>query len=89
MNVKLKHMNEQEIKKELVKQIELDLTIKGEILKSQDLITDYDVKTDVENISVAEDGVLEYDVVITQKIIPKRSLENVVIDFKISPSSEF
>jgi hypothetical protein len=29
---------EQEIKKELVNKIELDLTIKGEILKSQDLI---------------------------------------------------
>ena len=31
-------MNEQEIKRKLLKQIELDLSIKGEILKSQDLI---------------------------------------------------
>lgn len=67
----------------------MDLTIKGEILKSQDLINDYDVKTDIENLSVAEDGVLEYDVIITQNIIPKKPLENIVIDFKISPSSEF
>lgn len=82
-------MNEQEIKKELIKQIELDLTIKGEVLKSQDLINDYNVKTDIENISVGEDGVLEYDVVITQSINPKKSLENIIIDFKITPSSEF
>lgn len=82
-------MNEQEIKKELIKQIELDLTIKGEVLKSQDLINDYNVKTDIENISVDEDGVLEYDVVITQSINPKKSLENIIIDFKITPSSEF
>ena len=82
-------MNEQEIKKELIKQIELDLTIKGEVLKSQDLINDYNVKTDIENISVDEDGVLEYDVVITQSINLKKSLENIIIDFKITPSSEF
>jgi hypothetical protein len=80
---------EQERKKELVKQIELDLTIKGEILKSQDLISDYEVKTNIENLSIATDGVLEYDVHITQKLIPKKSLEYVNIDFKISPSSEF
>jgi hypothetical protein len=80
---------DQEIKKEMIKQIELDLTIKGEILKSQDLISDYEVKTDIENLSVAPDGVLEYDVHITQKLIPKKSVEYVNIDFKISPSSEF
>jgi hypothetical protein len=76
----------QEFKKELIKQIELDLTIKGEILKSQGLISDYEVKTDIENLSVAPDGVLEYDVNITQKLIPKKSVEYVNIDFKILPS---
>ena len=80
---------EQEIKKELVKQIQLDLTIKNEILKSQGLITDYQVKTDIENISVAPDGIIEYDVHITQKIVPKQSLEYVNISIKNLPSGEF
>jgi hypothetical protein len=75
-------VNEQEIKKELVKQSQLDLTIIGEYLKSQDLISDYDVKASVENLAVAKDGVLEFDVVITQTITPKIALENVVADFK-------
>lgn len=65
------------------------LTIKSKILKSQDLITDYDINKDIENLSVAEDGVLEYDVVITQNIIPKRCLGNIIINFKISPINEF
>ncbi len=82
-------MDQQEIKKELVKYIELDLNLKGEFLKSQGLISDYEIKTDIKNLSVAPDGVLEYDVNITQKIIPIRSLEYVNIDIKISPSSEF
>jgi len=75
-------MEEQE-KKELIEQIELDLTIKGEVLKSQDLIDDYKVRTDVKNISVASDGVLEYDVVIEQTIIPKKTSEYIKTNFKI------
>jgi len=75
-------MEEQE-KKGLIKQIELGLIIKGEVLKSQDLINDYTVRTDVKNMSVASDGVLEYDVVIEQTIIPKKSSEYININFKI------
>ena len=81
--MKIQNNMEQEIKKELINQIELDLTIKGEILKSQDLISDYEVGVDIENISVSPGGVLEYDVRIIQKIIPKKPAEYVNMDFKI------
>jgi hypothetical protein len=76
-------MNEQKIKKELINQVVLDLTIKGEVLKSQNVISDYDVKTDIGNLSVAPDGELEYDVIISQTILPKKSMEYINLNFKI------
>jgi hypothetical protein len=76
-------MNEQKIKKELINQVVLDLTIKGEVLKSQNLISNYDVKTDIGNLSVAPDGELEYDVIISQTILPKKSIEYINLNFKI------
>lgn len=72
----------------LIEQIILDLTIKGEILKSQNLIIDYQISTDMENLSVAPDGVLEYDLQINQVLIPKKSQEYVTLNFKILPSSD-
>jgi hypothetical protein len=61
----------------------LDLTIKGEVLKSQNVISNYDVKTDIDNLSVAPDGELEYDVIISQTILLKKSIEYINLNFKI------
>jgi hypothetical protein len=61
----------------------LDLTIKGEVLKSQNVISNYDVKTDIDNLSVSPDGELEYDVIISQTILLKKSIEYINLNFKI------
>jgi hypothetical protein len=76
------------MKKDLIDDIRLTLLISGEVLKSQGLISDYKVKTDIENLSVAPDGVLEYDVVITQTLLPKRSIQYVNLDFKVLPTKD-
>lgn len=55
----------------------------GELLKSQGLINDYKIESSEENFSVAEDGVLEYDLHIKQKLVPKKSAEYVELEFKI------
>jgi len=55
----------------------LALTINGEVLKSLNLITDYNIDFSTQNYSIAEDGVIEYDLTINFKAIPKRSIEKI------------
>lgn len=59
------------------------LTVAGEILKSTDAVKDYTIETDMENISVAPDGVLEYDLIVDVTIQPKCAVEHINVNFKV------
>lgn len=76
-------MNEKENLSKWVNKIKEALSNQGELLKSQGLINDYKIESSEENFSVAEDGVLEYDLHIKQKLVPKKSAEYVELEFKI------
>ena len=50
-----------------------------------DLIDSYKIETEIENLETLEDGTIEYDVIIHHKITPKTSVDNIVIDFDVTP----
>ena len=61
----------------------------GEVFKAQELIDDYQIKSvTFNNLSVAEDGVLCYDVIINHIIKPVSKVEFVNINFIVSPTDK-
>jgi len=79
-------MNKEQYKRKLINDISLNLMVNSEVLKSQDLINNYNVSVEIKNEKISEDGVREYDVHITQLLYPKVCLQNITLDFNVLPT---
>jgi len=64
------------------------LIIKYEVLKMAGLIEDYSLNDSIENLSVGQDGILEHDVHIDVKIVPKQTAKQIEYDLVITPPQE-
>lgn len=78
-------MDKTELKRKLLNTTMFEEIAKEEILKKMDLIDSYKIETEIENLETLEDGTIEYDVIIHHKITPKTSVDNIVIDFDVTP----
>jgi len=63
------------MKNKKLQNILVNLIIASEIAKNENLISDYQITTEKLNLSIASDGVLECDVLITEKIMVKNPVE--------------
>lgn len=79
-------MDNLELKRKLLNTTIIEEIAKDEILKKLELIQDYKLETSIENFDISDDGILEYDVIIHHKIVPKKSVENVIVDFTVTPN---
>ena len=75
--------HEQEIKRELVRLIHLSEFTKLFALQIRGILQDFKIDIDTCNYSIAPDGVLEYDVVIKEQIIPFACPKEIEISFKV------
>ena len=63
------------MKNKQLQNILVNLTVASEIAKTKNLINDYQITTERVNPSIASDGVLEHDILITEKIMVKNQVE--------------
>ena len=82
-------MDNTELKRRLLNTTMLEEIAKDEVLKKMDLIEDYKLKTEIVNLKINTDKTVEYDVVIHHVIKPKTSIENVLIDFNVTPNIKY
>jgi hypothetical protein len=64
------------------------LNFKWQSLKERDLIENYEITETEENYNMNSEGVLNHDVIVTQNIQPKQSVQFVNINLKISSTGE-
>ncbi len=65
----------------------LNLLISGDLLKAQELIDEHKITTiEFNNLSVAEDGILCYDVVMHHFVKPISKLEFININIIVTPT---
>lgn len=76
-------METDEIKRKLLNSTILESISKCEILKKNNIIEEYKIDTSVENLKINKNGSFEYDIVVHHKILPKTSIEDVIINFQI------
>lgn len=69
------------MKNKQLQNILTNLTIASEIAKNENLISDYQITTERVNPSIASDGVLEHDILITEKIMVKNPVEFIKINY--------
>jgi hypothetical protein len=72
------------MKNKQLQNILVNLTIASEIAKNENLISDYQIKTERVNPSIASDGVLEHDVLVTEKIMVKKPVRFINLKFELS-----
>lgn len=65
----------------------LELALQCEALKSSDIISDYELSAEETNFRVDPQGELCSDLIITNKVIPKRTLKHINVDVTILPSN--
>lgn len=83
---KRKEVDKEKIKQEIIDNfLEINRNF-GKALMDRKLIADYDVDITLENFKIAKDGVPEYELYISHKITPIRSLKYIDVDFTIMPT---
>lgn len=77
-------MSKESISKETIDNLLIGLATRGEALKEQGIITDWEIGTTFENERIGEDGVVEKDLYVTVNIIPNNPPKKIVVDFLIT-----
>lgn len=69
----------------LLNKLNLYFCMRGIILISNDLVSDYSFDIKKENEIISEDEIKEYDIMVTQNIIPKACIKHMHINIEFDP----
>ena len=60
--------------------------IKGENMKKQGLLNEFKVSATIQNLSLDENGKLQYDVIMNVDIVPKTAPKRIDLNFTVLPT---